>query len=134
MSKPHIAALASAVAVLATVFGPASALLGMLGTVGIFYLAIYGAIMLGYGLSNSFMMLAKNKTLNENVAAGGDYGRTNANALFAGFACVGVMGLLIAAKLVVIALFLGLLLLGVLTLGLQAKRFRDGKFNDSNIR
>jgi len=26
------------------------------------------------------------------------------------------------------------LLLGVLTLGLQAKRFRDGKFNDSNIR
>ena len=129
-----------AVAVNIANFAVASPLLAFAAAVGMIYLAIYGAIMVGLGVANGVMMLTKNKTITENMKAGGaDYGRQNAKALTVGYGSISLMTILVVLGMngvgfaVGAAIILGLLMFAIIVLGHKAKLFRDGKYRNHNI-
>lgn len=126
MNKFLIAAVAAFAANVVNLF-VASALVGFLAAVGVIYLGIYGAIMLGYGLANSFMLITVEKTLNQNTESNDPkrYDR-NAKCLFAGYACIALMILLLVTKLMAVAIIFGIVLAWVLVIGYQANRWYNG--------
>ena len=138
MNKFNIAALVAVAAVVIDAFVQVP-LTGFLSGVGMIYLTIYGAIKLGVGIANSISMLAYEKTINENMAEGGDYGNKNAKCLGAGFACVATLVVMLVCAInsvpyaAAATIMFGLAVFATLVFGYQAKRFRDGDYNGPNF-
>ena len=125
MNKFNLVAIAAVAANIASLY-ISTPLVGFVAAIGFIYLGIYGAIMLGYGLANSFMLLSVEKTLDENTDNEEDSKRydRNAKCLFAGYACVALLIILMSFSFYGTAIFAGLIMLWVLTLGYSAKRWR----------
>lgn len=139
MNRFFAIAVAAVAANVANLF-VTSTLLAFVAAIGMAYLTIYGAIMIGLGVANGVMMMAKNKTITENMKAGGpDYGRQNAKALTVGYGSISLMTLLVILAMNGVglaaggAIVLGLLMFAVTVLGYKAKQFRDGKYRNNNI-
>ena len=141
MNKSFIAsvlAVVSAVAAATSLF-VSSNLVAFLGYLGCGYLAVYGLIKLGMGVSNCISMLAYEKTVGEISLETGNACNKNTKSLGFGYGSISLLVLLGCLAINSVpytlgaAIFLMLVQLFMTVIGYKAKRFRDGDRDVNNI-